>query len=120
MVTCAMPLAYLILFCLFFSPQIIFYNEHIIFKLFYCGNICVYIYIYIKQNFWFIYIYIFFFLTVQFSCIKYICTYIVVKLSPSSISRTFFVFPTLYPLKTNFPFLPSSLWEQAFCCLSQT
>ena len=42
-------------------PQIIFYNEHIIFKLFYCGNICVCIYIYIKQNFWFIYIYIFFF-----------------------------------------------------------
>ena len=51
MVTCAMPLAYLILFRLFFFPQIIFYNEHIIFKLFYCGNIyvCVYIYIYIQN-----------------------------------------------------------------------
>ena len=119
MVTCAMPLAYLILFRLFFFPQIIFYNEHIIFKLFYCGNICVcvyiYIYIYTKLNIWFIYI------TVQFSCIQYICTYIVVKLSPSSISRTFFVFPTLYPLKTNSLFLPSpSPWEQAFCFLSQT
>ena len=47
--------------------QIIFYNERIIFKLFYCDNIYVYVCVYMYKHLVYIYV---FFLTVQFSCIN--------------------------------------------------